>query len=107
MAAPEGTHWYLHEWFAAQGKIQRSLVTELGWLPAKANKIWHGVQEPKLSEIAEIAAMLNIDPNELLIHPEQAMAARRLHSAVLSVVTPTPRPPHPPASAASKTGTND
>lgn len=86
MAALEQPLWYLQEWFATQGKIQRSLVTELGWLPAKANKVWHGIQEPKPSEMHEIAAFLNIRPHELMMHPDDAMRIRRLEAAVREVV---------------------
>jgi hypothetical protein len=94
MAAPEQPLWYLREWFATQDKIQRTLVTELGWLPAKANKVWHGLQEPKPSEMHEIAAFLNIRPHELMMHPEEAMRIRRLEAAVREVakedLAPTP-----------------
>lgn len=86
MAAPEKPLWYLQEWFATQDKIQRTLITELGWLPAKANKVWHGLQEPKPSEMHEIAALLNIRPHELMMHPEEAMRIRRLEAAVREVV---------------------
>lgn len=88
MAQPEKHLWYLQEWFATVGKIQRSLVTDLGWLPAKANKVWHGIQEPRASEIHEVAAMLNIAPHELMMHPDDAMAIRRLRSAVEEVTRP-------------------
>ncbi|MBD3819386.1 hypothetical protein [Brevundimonas diminuta] len=87
MAAPEKPLWYLQEWFATQDKIQRTLVTELGWLPAKANKIWHGIQEPKPSEMHEIAALLNIRPHELMMPPEEAFRIRRLEAAVREVVS--------------------
>lgn len=93
MAEPATIHWHLQEWFASQGKIQRNLQTELGWHPAKAYKIWHGLQEPKLSEIAEIAAILHIHPNELLMKPEQAHALRQLQAAVRGVIqTPSAAP---------------
>lgn len=85
MAAPEKPLWYLQQWFATQDKIQRTLVTELGWLPAKANKIWHGIQEPKPSEMHEIAALLNIRPHELMMPPEEAFRIRRLEAAVREV----------------------
>lgn len=87
MAAPEQPLWYLQEWFATQNKIQRSLVTELGWLPAKANKVWHGIQEPKPSEMHEIASFLNIRPHELMMHPDEAMRIRRLEAAVREVAS--------------------
>jgi|GEM_PF-2499495 len=89
MAAPEKSLWYLQEWFATQDKIQRTLVTELGWLPGKAHKIWHGIQEPKPSEMHEIAALLNIRPHELMMHPEEAMRIRRLEAAVREVAKET------------------
>ncbi|WP_292223846.1 hypothetical protein [Brevundimonas sp.] len=88
MAAPETPLWYLQEWFAVAGKKQRDLVTGLDWLPAKANKVWHGVQEPKSSEIHEIAAFINIAPHELLMPPEEAMKLRRLKSVLNEVVAP-------------------
>lgn len=88
MAAPEKPLWYLQEWFATQDKIQRTLITELGWLPAKANKIWNGIQEPKPSEMHEIAALLNIRPHELMMHPEEAMRIRRLEAVVREVAKP-------------------
>lgn len=85
MAAPDKPLWYLQEWFATQDKIQRTLITELGWLPAKANKVWHGLQEPKPSEMHEIAALLNIRPHELMMPPEEAFRIRRLEAAVREV----------------------
>ena len=90
MAAPETPLWYLQEWFAVAGKKQRDLVTGLDWLPAKANKVWHGVQEPKSSEIHEIAAFINIDAHELLMPPEEAMKLRRLKSVLNEVAAPAP-----------------
>ena len=88
MAAPERPLWYLQEWFATSGRKQRDLVTGLDWLPAKANKVWHGVQEPRTSEIHEIAAFLNISPHELLMPPEEAMRMRRVQSVLSEVASP-------------------
>lgn len=92
MAAPETSLWYLREWFATQGKIQRSLITELGWLPGKAYKIWHGLQEPKPSEMHEIAAILNIRPHELMMHPDDAMRIRRIEATLAEVAKPAATP---------------
>lgn len=87
MAQPETTHWFLQEWFGTQGLKQRDLVTKLDYLPAKAHKIWHGIQVARLTEVAEIADLLNIAPHELLMHPDDAMRIRRLQ-AVLAEVAP-------------------
>lgn len=107
MARPETEIWYLHEWFETQGMIQRDLITKLDWLPAKAHKIWHGVQPPKLHEAAEIAGLLNIRTHELLMPPEDAMRIRRIEATLAEVAKPT-EPASPPvrtaAPAAQKIG---
>ncbi len=103
MAAPDRPLWYLQEWFATQGRIQRDLITKLDWLPAKANKVWHGVQIAKLDEVAEIADLLNIAPWELLMAPDEAMKLRRLKSVIAEVAQPAPTQD---AVATSRTGTN-
>lgn len=102
--------WFLREWFGTQGLKQRDLVTKLDWLPAKAYKIWHGIQPFRREEIVEIAALLNITPSELMMHPDEAMALRRLRSAVAEVsITPNPAPaaaPEAPAAKPKRTGTH-
>ncbi|MBX9707900.1 MAG: hypothetical protein K2X61_08220 [Caulobacteraceae bacterium] len=105
MASPDRPFWYLQEWFATQGLKQRALITQLDWLPAKANKVWHGVQLAKLDEIAEIADLLNIAPWELLMPPEEAMRQRRLRSAIAEVVQTEPATPAQANPAPRRTGT--
>lgn len=85
MAAPEYGDWYLREWFASLGKIQRDLVTQLDYPPATANALWHGVQRYRRDHIQQISQFLNIRPYELLMHPDEAMALRRLKSAIAEV----------------------
>lgn len=85
MAKPETQVWYLHEWFAVAGKKQHDLVTGLGWLPNKANKIWHGVQPPKVHEVAEIAIFINARPHELLLPPAEAMRLRQMEKLIAEV----------------------
>ena len=106
MAAPDRPLWYLQEWFATQGRIQRDLITKLDWLPAKANKVWHGVQIAKLDEVADIADLLNIAPWELLMHPEEAMRLRRLRSVLEEVAQPAPATKTVTPSPVRRTGTS-
>lgn len=105
MAAPDRPLWFLQEWFATQGLIQRDLITKLDWLPAKANKVWHGVQIAKLDEVAEIADLLQIASWELLMAPEEAMRLRRLRSVLAEVASPAPAPSEGQAGT-RRTGTN-
>lgn len=101
--------WYLHEWFAASQKKQRALISELGWPPQKANRIWHGVQPFRATDLKEVADLLQIRVHELLMHPDDAMRARQIEAA-LSAVSRSPEPPAPAAPAAPaakrRTGTH-
>lgn len=78
--------WYLHEWFETLGLKQFDLVTKLDYPRNTAFKLWHGIQPYRRDNVDDIAALLNITPAELLMHPEEAMAIRRLRAAVAEVV---------------------
>lgn len=85
--------WYLQEWFAALGLIQRDLVTKLDYPTATANALWHGVQRYRRDHIQDVSALLNIRPYELLMPPEEAFAMRRLKAAIAEVTRPEPSDP--------------
>jgi hypothetical protein len=93
--------WYLQDWMNLYGKVQFSLVTELGWQRATANKVWHGQQPYKRDMVNEVAAWLQVKPYELLMHPEDAMAIRRTREAAALVVANN-RPDAPALSAVAK-----
>lgn len=85
MAAPDKHDWYLQEWFATLGLKQFDLVTRLDYPRGTAHKLWHGLQPYRRDNVEEISALLNIAPHELLMHPDDAMAIRRLTAAVAEV----------------------
>lgn len=97
MAAPAHHGWYLQEWFATLDRIQFDLVTELGYHRGTAHKLWHGLQPYRRDNVEDIAAMLNIQPWELLMPPEEAMSLRKLRSAIAEVARTEPEAlPSPP-----------
>lgn len=108
MAVPDMPDWYLREWFATMGLKQRDLVTKLDYQPAAAHALWHSVQRYRRDHIADISALLNIQPYELLMPPEEAMALRRLRSAIAEVAAAPPKVEDlsPTETPARKTGTN-
>ncbi len=67
------------------GKIQASLINELGWDKAKASFVWNGRQPYKKSLVNEIAKWLGIRPFELLMTPRDAFALRRLRETALQI----------------------
>jgi plasmid maintenance system antidote protein VapI len=85
MAAP-GHDWYLKEWLLSLHKKQRDIVKDLGWNKAKISLMVNGKQPYTRAEINELAAYLNLQPHELLMHPEDAMALRQMRKAAGQIV---------------------
>lgn len=78
-------NWYLQQWLDHFDKRQASLVNELGWDKARANFVYHGKQPYRRDLVNEIAAWLQIEPYELLMDPQEAMAIRYLRMAAKSI----------------------
>lgn len=70
--------WYLKEWLAALQKRQADIVRDLGWNKARISLMLRGKQPYDRDSINELATYLNLSPHELLMHPEDAMALRRM-----------------------------
>ena len=77
MAAPHHD-WFLKEWLRYYGKKQADMVRELDWNKAKVSLTASGKQAYDREAVNEASAYLNIQPYELLMHPDDAMALRRL-----------------------------
>lgn len=105
MAATEAHDWYLREWFATLGLKQRDLVTKLDYQPAAAHALWHSVQRYRRDHIAEISGLLNIQPYELLMPPEEAMALRRLRTVIAEVAKAEPVVDETVSTEKARTGT--
>lgn len=67
------------------GKHQKDLVKDLDWNKAKASLVMSCKQKYTRDEVNELASYLNIRPFELLLHPDDAMAIRRLREDVLRI----------------------
>lgn len=78
-----GHDWYLAEWLRVCEKKQADIVRDLDWNKAKISLMVNGKQPYTREEVNELAAYLNIKPHELLMHPEDAMAARRLRAEMI------------------------
>jgi plasmid maintenance system antidote protein VapI len=95
---------YVREWMESVGLIQADLVKKLDYPKAKANAIWNREQRLNEDIMAEVAALVNARPYELLMHPEDAYALRRLQALVRDAVrpvepAPTSEPDAPPTPA--------
>ncbi len=84
MAAP-GHDWYLKEWLATLGKKQADIVRDLDWNKARVSLMIRGDQQYTRDAVNEISLYLNLKPYELLMHPQDAMALRRIQSTAMEI----------------------
>lgn len=83
--------WFLKEWLRYYGKRQADMVRDLDWNKAKVSLTASGKQAYDRDDVNEASAYLNIAPYELLMHPDDAMALRRLRrdaAAIANIQTP-------------------
>lgn len=80
--------WYLKEWLATLRKTQAFLVRETDYPKAKVSDLVTGKQRYNRDIIEDVAKALNIQPFELLMHPDDAMKYRRMRIAAEEMVTP-------------------
>lgn len=81
--------WYLKEWLRQVGKKQADVVRDLDWNKARVSLMMRGIQPYERDSVNEIADYLNIRPFELLMHPDDAMAIRRLRAEMLRLAHET------------------
>lgn len=80
-----GYDWYLKEWLVTLGKKQADIVRDLDWNKAKVSLTLRGKQPYDREAVNELAAYLNLRPHELLMHPDDAMALRKLKEEALKI----------------------
>jgi transcriptional regulator with XRE-family HTH domain len=78
--------WYLKEWLAATTTSQAELVRRTDYPKAKVSDLVTGKQRYNRDILNDIAAALNIHPFELLLHPSDAMAQRRIRKLAEQMV---------------------
>lgn len=97
--------WYLPEWMAVaelKGRGAQTRMMELtGWSKATMSQLYNGGQDFSPKVLAEAAQALNCAPYELLMHPETAMAIRRLRQDALRIVEDS-KPPKADKKRASR-----
>jgi transcriptional regulator with XRE-family HTH domain len=89
---PKGrVNWYLREWMDAcglKGRGAQAKMCELtGWSKASMSQLYNGSQDYSPKIITEAARALKIAEYELLMHPDHAMALRRLQTSAQQIVS--------------------
>lgn len=77
--------WYAREWLQYFDKAQADLIRDLGYSRAKASDVWNG--QPYRQELVDdLAPYLNLEPYEMLLPPDQAMALRQYRASAVTLV---------------------
>lgn len=84
--------WYLRHWLDALQTTQADLERETGWDKRKTSHLVTGKQPYKRDTVNEAARALHIEPFELLMHPDDAYALRRLRETALKIAAETRQP---------------
>lgn len=77
--------WYLRQWLESTHTTQAALCRATGWDKRKASFLVNGRQPYSRGDVDEAALALNIEPFELLMHPEDAFALRRMRRDAIHI----------------------
>lgn len=80
--------WYLKEWLAATETTQADLCRLTDYPKAKVSDLVTGKQRYNRDILNDIADALNVKPHELLMHPSDAMAQRRMRKLAEQMIQP-------------------
>lgn len=80
-----GPDWFLSEWMATLKLKPVDLIRETGWGKATVSDIVNGRTDYYRAIVNELARVLRVEPFELLMHPDDAFALRRLRQDALRI----------------------
>jgi hypothetical protein len=78
--------WYLGEWLKTLQVSQAEVVRRTDYPKAKVSDLVTGKQRYNRDVLNDISNALHLQPYELLMHPADAMAQRRLKAAAQDIV---------------------
>ena len=82
MAQAPQFDWYLADWLKTLRVKQAKLMELADWDKRKTSELVNGKQRYNRDIVNEAAAALNLQPYELLMHPQDAMEIRQLRQSI-------------------------
>jgi DNA-binding Xre family transcriptional regulator len=100
--------WYLRAWMQTMGlDSQVEMMSRTGWSKAKMSQLYNDKQDFNSAILLEASTALNCAPHELLMHPDDAMRARRMVVGLQAAAETTlPFQPLPPEFNTLRDGTH-
>lgn len=86
-AGPAQPDWFLREWMASLQLRQADVMRLTDTPRATMSKAYNGETDYYRELLNRFAVALNIHPYELLMHPDDAMAIRRLRSSAFEIAS--------------------
>lgn len=86
MAAPQND-WYFKQWLEHLNIRQADVVKDLEWNKSKASLMFNDKQRYHRDDVNQVSEYLKIEPFELLLPPERAMALRQYRASAEQIVT--------------------
>jgi transcriptional regulator with XRE-family HTH domain len=80
-------NWYLRDWLKTLNISQQALADSLDWQKSKVSRLASGTSDWSRGHLDEISSVLHLEPFELLLHPEDAMAMRRLRDTAVRIAS--------------------
>lgn len=91
--------WYLKAWMTSLKVRQRDIMAATGYSKATMSDLSTGKQRFNRDILNDVANALHIRPYELLMHPDEAMALRRVRESAVQIAAETPTPETEPNTA--------
>lgn len=89
---PIQSDWFLQAWMKTLKVSQAKLAKDCDWTPSTMHGIYHGRTSYYRDILNLIAGKLNIQPYELLMPPELAMAYRQYRANAETIMKEAPAP---------------
>jgi transcriptional regulator with XRE-family HTH domain len=90
MAALPRHDWYLKAWMKTLKVRQSDITRATGYKKATMSELASGKQRYNRDILNEVADALHIRPYELLMHPDEAMAIRRVRESAVRIAAEAP-----------------
>jgi transcriptional regulator with XRE-family HTH domain len=84
--------WYLTDWMAATGVSQADIIRRTDISKSKMSMLVNGHRKYHREDVNELSCAMNIEPFELLMHPADAMAIRRLRDTAMRIAADAATP---------------